>query len=50
MQISLALSPTNPLITGGGITPFVDDLGRPMHIFMDDLGLVNFTDDLNRRI
>ena len=49
MQISLALSPTNPLITGGG-SLFVDDLGRPMHIFMDDLGLVNFTDDLNRRI
>ena len=51
MQISLALSPTNPLITGGGGV-FIDDLGRSLALFIDDLGrpLTWFFDDIGRRL
>lgn len=51
MQISLALSLTNPLLTGGGGV-FFDDLGRSLNLFVDDLNrrLAMFVDDLNRRL
>ncbi|MFN3833394.1 MAG: hypothetical protein ACK4SQ_14305 [Allorhizobium sp.] len=49
MGLGLGLRLGTPVLAkGGGV--FIDDLGRPISLFVDDLNRRGFFDDLNRKI